>query len=413
MKRRLIFSTICLALSLPQARAGSLEPLPGAPAPSMKPLSDVEPRTAVQSLAGDATALYVIGQPGSYYLTGDITTADPDKSGIRIASNNVTLDLTGFAVIGPGKGVGTGSGILFQSFGAGIVVRNGMVRDWGQYGVQGTGYRSSHFEDLRLLSNGANGLLAYDEATVVRCTAAVNGAGGIATGSDSLITDSRASDNFGEGFGVTGTSTISHCVAANNGSIGLRLGSGSIDACVASGNQTGFSVGTVALSNCTASNNVTGIVSSGVAAISLCSVFGNSGDGIDAGSGSSVTRCTVVSNGGDGIEAANDCLLLENDASDNGSTSIAADIHLTGKRNRIERNRLGNSSTGNNDFGLSVDASQTGNLVVGNVSIGHKGSGGSPSANFSVPASGNVLATIVTDSTGLNSAGNALVNVSL
>jgi hypothetical protein len=84
---------------------GALEPS-AAPGVVMKTLDEVEPRVPVQSLPGDANSLHVINEPGSYYLTDNITGVS-DKNGIEIASDNVTLDLKGFALIGvPGSGDG-------------------------------------------------------------------------------------------------------------------------------------------------------------------------------------------------------------------------------------------------------------------------------------------------------------------
>ena len=55
------------------AFAGDLDPPPGAIMPTMKTLTEIEPRTPVQALPGSETALHVISQSGSYYLTGNIT----------------------------------------------------------------------------------------------------------------------------------------------------------------------------------------------------------------------------------------------------------------------------------------------------------------------------------------------------
>src|SRR3954470_21985484 len=76
-------------------RAGPLNPPAGAVAPTMKTLQDVEPRTPIQSLSGSAAASYVITQPGSYYLTGNIVRT-PNKHGIQVLADNVTIDLAGF-----------------------------------------------------------------------------------------------------------------------------------------------------------------------------------------------------------------------------------------------------------------------------------------------------------------------------
>ena len=75
---------------------GPLTP-PGAPAPTMKTLDQIEPRIAINATntPGDASSLFRIAQPGSYYLTGNITGV-AGKDGIEIASSNVTIDLMGF-----------------------------------------------------------------------------------------------------------------------------------------------------------------------------------------------------------------------------------------------------------------------------------------------------------------------------
>jgi hypothetical protein len=68
---------------------GSLTP-PGAPAPAMKSLAQIEPRTPVSS------APFTISASGSYYLTTNLTVNVGDC--IRINANNVTLDLNGFTL---------------------------------------------------------------------------------------------------------------------------------------------------------------------------------------------------------------------------------------------------------------------------------------------------------------------------
>jgi hypothetical protein len=70
---------------------GSLTP-PGAPAPSMKSLVQVEPRIAITNSGPVA-----ITRPGSYYLTTNITVSS--SVGIHIQTNNVTIDLNGFSIL--------------------------------------------------------------------------------------------------------------------------------------------------------------------------------------------------------------------------------------------------------------------------------------------------------------------------
>lgn len=70
---------------------GSLTP-PGAPAPTMKSLDQVEARTAITN----TSSIVTISQPGSYYLTHSLAITNGD--GIDITTNNVTLDLNGFTI---------------------------------------------------------------------------------------------------------------------------------------------------------------------------------------------------------------------------------------------------------------------------------------------------------------------------
>jgi len=110
--------------------AGPLNPPPGSPAPTYKTLGEVQPRTPVQTLPGNAQALHVISQPGSYYLTAKVTGVS-GKSGILVTSNDVTIDLCGFELDGAGVGLGA---VSAQGV-SGLCVRNGVVANWLSAGV--------------------------------------------------------------------------------------------------------------------------------------------------------------------------------------------------------------------------------------------------------------------------------------
>src|SRR4051794_15270642 len=75
---------------------GSLTP-PGAPAPTMKSLDQIEARTIIPSLP------YVITNAGSYYLATNLT-GSAGTNGITVIADNVSIDLNGFSLIGkPGS----------------------------------------------------------------------------------------------------------------------------------------------------------------------------------------------------------------------------------------------------------------------------------------------------------------------
>src|SRR5262245_50105057 len=94
-----VITTSVAGLAL-TALAGPLNPPVGPVTSTYKTLSDVEPRTAINATntPGDATCLFRITTPGSYYLTGNVTGV-PGKAIITVANAGqvgVTIDLNGF-----------------------------------------------------------------------------------------------------------------------------------------------------------------------------------------------------------------------------------------------------------------------------------------------------------------------------
>jgi hypothetical protein len=162
---------------------GSLTP-PGAPAPTMKTLQQVEPRTDVLTLPSNSSAQYVISAPGSYYLTTNILgIPSASKVAIRIEANNVTLDLNGFALIGNGS---LWSGIwLYGPSGSGatnVAVFNGTVTGWYNAGVWADGSENCRFERLILSNNGQEGLRGASDSQVINCLVQANGTRGVYAG---------------------------------------------------------------------------------------------------------------------------------------------------------------------------------------------------------------------------------------
>jgi hypothetical protein len=122
--------------------AGNLNPSVPPTAGTMKPLDQIEPRTAVQSLPGSDAAVYVISQPGSYYLTGGITVTEA-KHAISIEASNVALDLCGFTLTGTYMTLSSSDepaydGIRIRTGCKNIMIRNGIIegeRRLVRYGV--------------------------------------------------------------------------------------------------------------------------------------------------------------------------------------------------------------------------------------------------------------------------------------
>jgi hypothetical protein len=83
---------------------GPLTP-PGTPAPTMKTLDQIEPRTPISALP------FTISSPGSYYVTANLTGV-AGQHGISVNASGVTLDLGGFELAGVGGGLAHGIRIV-------------------------------------------------------------------------------------------------------------------------------------------------------------------------------------------------------------------------------------------------------------------------------------------------------------
>jgi len=284
----LLLSTLNPQLSTVLAQ-GPLTP-PGAPAPTMKTLDQVQPRTPIDAThtPGDADSLFKITQPGSYYLTANVTGVSA-KYGIEIAASGVTVDLNGFDLVGvPGSLDGVAVTPLNL---VNVNVRNGSVRSWG--------------------GNGINLLDAATSATnVADIVASQNAGGGIKMGFGGTITRCTCYNNTG--FGIAGASgtVITECASNTNGSHGITTGSG----CTISRNTVRSNVGDGInfFNQCLVLNNT-------------CSLNGNGagdGAGIHATIGGSDNRiegnnCTGADRGIDVDTAGN--IIVRNTCSGNTS----------------------------------------------------------------------------------------------
>jgi hypothetical protein len=85
----------------------------------MKTLQQIEPRVPISS------APFTISQPGSYYLTTNLTVSGGDA--ITIATNGVTLDLNGFTISST-TNPASGTAVLIGSGLRNIAIQNGHIQ---------------------------------------------------------------------------------------------------------------------------------------------------------------------------------------------------------------------------------------------------------------------------------------------
>ena len=222
---------------------GSLTP-PGAPAPTMKTLAQIEPRTPISS------APFTISEPGSYYLTTNLTVSGGDA--ITIATNNVTLDLNGFTIASTAASA-TGYGIFINSSLISslrdLTILNGFIQGGvtvngnGVYSGSGFGYGIYGYpvQNARVSGVSVSGCLYSgiylgngDSTVVESCTVRTGGNYGIVASiikasvakdcGDSAISGSQVADCRGEStgssYGVIANTAL-NCYGYSSSGFGL------------------------------------------------------------------------------------------------------------------------------------------------------------------------------------------------
>ena len=306
--------------------AGDLQP-PAAPAPTMKTLDEIEPRIPIPASAAPV-AVFVIGASGSYYLTGDRIAS---ANGIEVNADNVTINLMGYSVTGPGSGTNYG---IYMNGRTNVEIRNGTVRDFGRDGIyeNSSSGKEHRIIGVRAVSNGITGIYLKGNGHLVKnCTAADNAYHGIfATNNGSTITGNTAYNNQINGIYADDGSTVTGNTAYDNQGYGIAVGYG----CTVTGNTA----------------------------------YNNRGTGIIANSGSTVTGNTARSNNqhnftnSAGIWVGSDCLVKGNTLDDN----LQYNIYVYWSDNAIEENLVTDCNPGTGIYFREVGNFYANNRASGN-----------------------------------------------
>lgn len=370
-----------LALATEQTRAqGSLTP-PGPPAPAMKTLTQIEPRTPISSLP------FTINSPGSYYLTTNLSTIG---DGLSISASDVTVDFSGFTL----------NSYIFGSDSTNVLIRNGTILNQN-YAVQlGNDCR---VESIVFRNCNGVALFGRNRTLVIKCHfIACDGV--VWIGDNGKVSDCRFAGNANCGLLVGENCEVSDCVIqhANRATFSNGIESGArciIKNCVVQGNiqYSGIYVGAGSIVDGCAVSDIlgggSGIKTLESCLIKDCTVNGNNLDGIEAGSGSTVTHCSVKNNGRHGISVADASTVEGCTLRGNGADGILATysafirdnvcdvnasngVHIINFNSRVDNNNLTGNYTG-----VKVDTG--GNVIIRNTARGNWGLG-----NYSI-AGGN------------------------
>ncbi|MDI6775556.1 MAG: right-handed parallel beta-helix repeat-containing protein, partial [Verrucomicrobiota bacterium] len=320
---------------------GRLTP-PGAPAPIMKTLDEVEPRAPITSLP------FTITNAGAYYLTASLTSTG---HGVVVQSGQVTVDLMGFAITGD-RGSGDYGVSICGTTGSAVenvVVRNGTIRRFDD-GVRMEYVRYGRLENLQVMTNSWRGIY-------------LRGAHGEGLCSQYRIEGCVSADNSGCGIYLDGYNTgqcndnaFVGCTIRNNGDRGIYL----------DGDTSGRCNGNL-VANCTISeNHAEGIV-----------LYGNAGQC----AANRVGDCIVRANVGTGIRVnfANGNRLEGNHVAEQTGTTTCGIRSLNSSQNVISRNTCVGQTTN-----YVFSANDTYGPIVTNVgALPASGDGAHPWGNFS------------------------------
>lgn len=417
--------------------AGPLTPPVGPVAPTAKPLSEIEPRIAINATntPGNVVTEFIITQPGSYYFTGNINTSS--KTVLAIRASNVTVDLSGYTLASAG-GIGIRPGIVVDVASiTNVRILNGNIQGFTGDGIdlRFETTRGCRIENVTVTACSV-GFDVSDDTTIVNCLARLNGVGGFAAGSGSSIRGCKAVSNGGFGFTVAADGMIADCVSELNDA-GFSAGEGStIVRCVAaSSTQDGFVVQRATVTDCTAkSSGRHGFFASGAAAFTGCSALlsGQNGFNITA-QRCRLTNCTASDNTGHGVfvDVTGDLAelsVLGSTMSNNtlsGITSeastLVADCNVSnndGVGIQVLSSSIVRGCTVNTNV-LSGIVAGTANIIQNNmVSSNAVGAAGAGAAGILCTADdnrieGNMLVSNAQDGIRLNAAGNLVIRNTL
>jgi parallel beta-helix repeat protein len=175
---------------------------------------------------------YIITSPGLYCLAKNLSYSATTGYAIAVAASDVTLDLMGFCLTGPGKASGPHHGIKINEDINNVEIRNGTIKAFGSHGILNS--INSHDVGIRVIElrasgNGGAGLgvNGYNHL-VAGCSLLNNGDHGALIG-QGMLKGNHAYNNGSRGVSIVlgEGSTVSGNVCRDNGQMGIYAAAGS------------------------------------------------------------------------------------------------------------------------------------------------------------------------------------------
>lgn len=233
------------------------------------------------------TALpYTITSPGLYYLTNNLTSSGTNNNAITVNADDVTIDLMGFRLTGPGKTSGGNNGVIVAGNRTNAEIRNGSITAFGTDGIQGGGLGNSHgtrVVGLRVSDTGRYGIcLAASDQLVMDCTVRNTGNACIYVGSSSLVKGSHVAGGWTGITAATASAVVGNTVrgCSTSGIYVPGTGATVLDNVVFGSAAYGIEV---AAANSVVRNSVSGSTLAGIHTDTYCTITNNTTDGLTNG----------------------------------------------------------------------------------------------------------------------------------
>jgi hypothetical protein len=173
--------------------------------------------TAITSLP------YFINDSGFYYMTKNLSPPS-NENGIYVNANNVTIDLLGFKITGPGSGVNYG---IIMNGNNNVEIRNGTITGFSNGIFEGQSNAQEHrIINIRAMGNRGYGIIVTGSSHIVRGCTSCNNATGIAVGNRCLVMNNVINNNSYYGISAINDVLIGNNVAVGNGTKNIAYTTG-------------------------------------------------------------------------------------------------------------------------------------------------------------------------------------------
>ncbi len=270
MKRKYLLLLPAAAIAGVVFAQGPLTP-PGAPAPVMKTLDQIEPRTPITSLP------FTISQSGSYYLTRNLQFTAGTGSAITISAHDVTLDLMGFTLSSTGPV--SDAAISVPGNSKGLTIINGNIAGTTTVTISGTSPNR-----VWQISPGGfrHAITAFSADGCRLANLHIRGCReeGIIAGERALVERIRAEHNGGNGIEISDHGQVSQCFVSLSGNYGIYAARGTVTGTTVVDNKnSGMQVSYGIVSTCSARDNGGAGLSAFVGVVSFSTATGSGSGG--------------------------------------------------------------------------------------------------------------------------------------